>query len=57
MRKTNFRSNQASLFPPAYFMGRIIQKCDEQTRQNNVLKVDELIKITPLLNQLRKEQK
>jgi len=50
---TSKSSVQQSLFPPEFYLHRIEEMCHDEERLNNVVKLDELIRITPLLNNVR----
>jgi hypothetical protein len=45
---------QLLLFPPEYYIGSIAKQCDEAIRIKEIRSVKELIKITPMLNDIRR---
>jgi hypothetical protein len=51
MKATN--NLQQSLFPAEFYLHKIAESCQDKERIKNVVKIDELIKITPLLTQFR----
>jgi len=50
---THKSSAQQSLFPPEFYLHSIKELCKEEERLNNVVKIDKLIRITPMLNNVR----
>ena len=48
---------QSSLFPKEYYIGKILSECNESERIKNVVRIGDIIKITPLLDEFKRRVK